>query len=458
MAKNVALEIGLIRRNTKASGHYDTFYKRIIFPIWDQYDQVIGFGGRATSDGQKGKYINSQDSLIFNKKNVLYGLNFAKHLIRERNRAILVEGYMDLLSLHSHGFEESVAVMGVAISVKNVKLLKAMTKNIYLALDSDGPGMEAMKKINQLFMQNQILPKYLDFSPYKDPDEYCSQKGHLSMAQLIEEAPTFIDHQIKLALPENIPNSTDTKLEHLYKIFTLLAPLRDELSACERVIKVAKTLGLKSDSERIVQTYKNYLNSEKRPLTRSSVHNEQKNRPHLLQSEENHLKTEGSGPQKEETRALSHAHKYLLQEAITHPQCLSHPLFAQLLDFISHKAVKKIVLWLKDLYYEIEESQYSTIIRNFLTKEDISLEIRELAGRALYRFQGNQLDPKVQEKLLLDIKRKLEVEKLRLERNELRKQQRACDADEEANEIMKKISAIEKQLNQLKNQVIHKQL
>src|SRR5690606_16317778 len=141
---DLAEEIHLIRKsNRDEQSHFDTFRDRVMFPIWDQYGHVVGFGGRQVFDYQKGKYINSQESFVFRKKQILYGMHLAKTAIRQRDAVILCEGYMDCIALHHHGFTNAVAVMGVAMGEGTLKTLKALTSNFYLALDADDAGMKA---------------------------------------------------------------------------------------------------------------------------------------------------------------------------------------------------------------------------------------------------------------------------------------------------------------------------
>lgn len=196
-ALNISKQIHLIRTSQNTNESFDSFRERIMFPIWNQNGKVVGFGGRQTKDFQKGKYINSQESFFFNKKNILYGLNLSKQSIRQKNFVILVEGYMDLIALHQFQFENSVAVMGVGLSAYCLNSLSTITKNIYMALDSDNAGFEAMKRINTLCMQENITPKLINLAPHKDPDDFCKKKVILNFKNGLKKPNLLLMYSLK---------------------------------------------------------------------------------------------------------------------------------------------------------------------------------------------------------------------------------------------------------------------
>jgi DNA primase len=267
-AQQVAEELGLIKKSKFGErSHYDTFRERIMFPIWDQFGQVIGFTSRAINDEQKPKYLNSLDSFLFNKKNLLYGLHLAKNAIRERDQAILVEGNMDQVALYKNGFENSLAIMGVALGESSLVKLLALTKNVVLSLDNDQPGWRAGTRINAQLMEKGVTPLFLDLGEYKDPDDFLTARGRDELAKRVEEAKPFVDIQIERTLPRKLPELAERKLDLLHEIFEILSPLKNSLSATERVILYAKRLGLQSDSQAIVKSYEEYLSGQRRPFS-----------------------------------------------------------------------------------------------------------------------------------------------------------------------------------------------
>nr|MBP9681195.1 DNA primase [Bacteriovorax sp.] len=245
-ALSIAEELGLIKRDRhNQESHYDTFRDRIIFPIWDQFGQVIGFTSRAIREDQKAKYMNSIDSFVFNKRNILYGFHLAKNAIRDKDAVILVEGNMDQIALYNNGFQNTVAVMGIALGTHSLERLIGITKNIYLALDTDNAGFTAMERINRQLATHGVVAKYLEFSPEKDPDEFLQKQGPLAFQEKLDNALPAFDILLNKMIPEKLPEVLDRKLEILNHAFEMMSPLRSHLAATERVVSLAKRLGLK---------------------------------------------------------------------------------------------------------------------------------------------------------------------------------------------------------------------
>lgn len=449
-AMKLAMEIGIIRFGKGT--HYDTFRERIIFPIWNSYGQVVGLGGRATQDYQQGKYINSQDSLLFNKKQLLYGFHFARQAIRDQGRVILVEGYMDLIALHKNGIKECVAVMGVALGDSSLRGLMALTHTVYLALDSDAAGLMAMARINQSFMKEGILPKYLSFSPAKDPDEFMEGAGPLKFATLLEEAPTFVDYWLEKEVPEIIPDNPDQKLKILRKIFTTLTPLKSDLRATERIVAWAKRLKLKSGNEEILSSYKAFLDS---PEALSMLKSKESLAPVPLKTplvaQEKRPK---AGPHQEiavTEITIPRLEGLFLQEIVKRPEVLGLELLPEVLDFVSQNEVKRMVSWLKNFVNEINLNEYPEMLLMSMQREGFSLELRELVGAALFHFKKAAIDDKKSgPKILFDFKKKLMEATLKKERALLQEKQASSSSEEEILETLKEIGSIQKKLDQLK--------
>ncbi len=143
-------DAGLVQERENGGGYYDRFRNRLIFPIRDRDGAVVGFGARAMGDEQP-KYLNSAQSAIFDKSRILYGLSQAKDAIRDEDRVVVVEGYMDVIAAHQFGHRNVVATMGTAVTESQVELVKRMTKRIVLALDADAAGqMAALRTIESI--------------------------------------------------------------------------------------------------------------------------------------------------------------------------------------------------------------------------------------------------------------------------------------------------------------------
>ncbi|MCB0391915.1 MAG: DNA primase [Bdellovibrionales bacterium] len=182
----LANEIGLIKQKEKG-GFYDIYRNRLMFPIYSHMGDCIGFGGRTLGD-DKAKYINSPDSEIFHKGNILYGLNETAKFIRTTDQVILVEGYMDFMALYSAGIKNVVAVLGTALTPQHAKLIKRYTKNIVVLFDGDASGKLAAERSLPILLSEDLLPKIVVVPQGQDPDDYIRNHGNESFLDLLQTA------------------------------------------------------------------------------------------------------------------------------------------------------------------------------------------------------------------------------------------------------------------------------
>ncbi|MGI6011349.1 MAG: DNA primase [Ruminococcus sp.] len=167
------IQTGLFNQDER-KGMYDKFWNRVMFPIMDVNNRVIGFGGRVMGDG-KPKYLNSPETKIFDKSRNLYGLNFAR-TSRKKN-LIACEGYMDVISMHQAGFDNAVASLGTALTASQASLMKRYTDEVLLLYDSDEAGRKAALRAIPLLRRAGLSQKVIDLSPHKDPDEFIKAEG-----------------------------------------------------------------------------------------------------------------------------------------------------------------------------------------------------------------------------------------------------------------------------------------
>lgn len=168
-----------------AKGSYDKFFNRVMFPIMDVNQRVIGFGGRVMGDGEP-KYLNSRETILFDKGRNLYGPNYAK---RTRESAIILcEGYMDVISLHQAGFTNAVAPLGTAFTPNQAMLLKRYTDEVILSFDSDGAGVKAALRALPILRENGLRGRVLSMKPYKDPDELIKNEGAEGYRKRLKES------------------------------------------------------------------------------------------------------------------------------------------------------------------------------------------------------------------------------------------------------------------------------
>jgi DNA primase len=185
---------GLFRFDEKRGG-LDRFWNRAMFPIMDVRNHVIGFGGRVMGEGEP-KYLNSPETIVFDKSRNLYGLNRAKS---SRQKGILLcEGYMDVIALHQAGFDNAVASLGTSLTGGHARLLHRYTDEVYLTYDSDGAGVKAALRAIPILKDAGITAKIIDMRPYKDPDEFIKALGADAYRERIEKAENSFLYEIRM--------------------------------------------------------------------------------------------------------------------------------------------------------------------------------------------------------------------------------------------------------------------
>ena len=216
------LKLGLANRGKE--GLYDKFRGRVMFPIISTRDKVIGFGGRAIGD-YKPKYLNSPESEIFLKKNNLFGLNLTKKEIDTENRAIVVEGYMDMISLYQNGVRNAAASLGTALTLNQARLLCRYSKNIVLSYDSDSAGINAALRGIDVITEAGGKPKVLIVTDGKDPDDFIRAHGKDEFIALADNAVPATDFKLSLARRGyDLSNDRDI-LEYIDRIVPVLREL-----------------------------------------------------------------------------------------------------------------------------------------------------------------------------------------------------------------------------------------
>ena len=450
-AQKTALDLGLVKYNEARDSYYDFYRDRVMFPIHDHSGQIRGYSSRAVLPDQVPKYLNSGESFAFDKGGILFGFYFGKNFIRQTDQVIIVEGNMDVIMMHQFGFHQTVGTMGTALSEHSIRLLSNMTKNIYLGMDSDAAGKKAMHKINADFMALGILPKFLSYEPAKDPDEFLLSEGRLALIERMEKAPILLDVMIQEVIPEKIPENLDLKLKTLQRVFEFLAPLKDHLTASERVVGVAKTLGLKSDPATILQDYRDFLSRQKDKVFI------QPEKP-KIQKEEEELEKADQESQLENLNSLqdsgpiSKSEKVFIKEIVCHPEFLTQPNRDEFLAYIEHPEVKRLFQWLVKIYFEIDEAEYVPVVQDELMANGYGKEIRDIATEALFNY-GNKYNEKVIQRMLKDYKVMLKMEQLKVKRKILVERQRSSLTQMEVDGLLVEISKIDKEIHSLKNTV-----
>ncbi|MDO4274716.1 MAG: DNA primase [Eubacteriales bacterium] len=231
-------------------GMYDKFWNRVIFPIMDVNNRVIGFGGRVMGDG-KPKYLNSPETKIFDKSRNLYGLNVAR--TTRKNHLILCEGYMDVISMHQAGFTNAVASLGTALTSGHASLLKRYTQEVLLLYDSDEAGVKAALRGIPILREAGVNSRVVSLKPYKDPDEFIKNMGAEAFEQRLGEAMDSFMFRVNIAegdFPMEEPQGQNRFFERCAQ---MLLELSDELERnlyIEAIVKQYRRYGISNEDLR----------------------------------------------------------------------------------------------------------------------------------------------------------------------------------------------------------------
>lgn len=234
-------------------GGSDKFWNRVMFPIMDVNNRVIGFGGRVMGDGSP-KYLNSKETKLFDKSRNLYGLNFARS--SRKKEIILCEGYMDVISMHQAGFTNAVAALGTAFTSGHGTLLKRYTENIILSFDSDEAGQRAILRAIPILKEAGLTVRVLDLTPYKDPDEFIKGLGAQALEERIRKAMSSFMFQVKVAAGRYDQDDPESKTQFQHEAAKLLATIEEPLERKNYIEAVSREyyIGAK-DLEDLVNYY-----------------------------------------------------------------------------------------------------------------------------------------------------------------------------------------------------------
>ncbi len=245
--EKILVELGLL--SEKNGRYYDKFRNRVMFPIINTSGKVIGFGGRAIG-GEDPKYLNSPENRIFQKKNNLYALNICKQDIGRQNTAILVEGYMDVISLYQAGVHNAIASLGTALTDNQAKLIKRYTKNVILSYDADQAGRKAAMRGIDVLGNQDCKVKVLHVTDGKDPDEFIKQHGKEAFLELTEHAMPMIDYKLD-NLKQNIDVGTEEgKIDYIKAAAAVLKTL-SPVEADVYIKKLSKDLKIAEGAIRL---------------------------------------------------------------------------------------------------------------------------------------------------------------------------------------------------------------
>lgn len=235
-------ESGLVK--IEEQGAYDKFWNRVMFPIMDINNRVIGFGGRVMGEGTP-KYLNSPETKIFDKSRNLYGMNVAR---RSRKPYLLIcEGYMDVISMHQAGFTNAVASLGTAFTLQHGLLIKRYTKEVILAYDSDGAGVNAALRAIPILRNAGLSIRVLSLKPYKDPDEFIKAEGAEAFQQRIDQAENSFLFEIRILKAQYSMQDPEQKTRFFNEVAKKLLEFSDEMERNNYMEAVARQYDISYD-------------------------------------------------------------------------------------------------------------------------------------------------------------------------------------------------------------------
>lgn len=274
---------GLITIDEKRGAH-DKFWNRAIFPIMDANNKVVAFGGRVMGEGEP-KYLNSPETMIFNKSRTLYGLFLARRTKKEQ--FILCEGYMDVIALHQAGFDNAIASLGTALTSGHANMIKRYGKDVYLSYDSDGAGTKAALRAIPILKEAGITCKIINMSPYKDPDEFIQALGKEAYQERIEQAENSFLFTIRILERDFDMKDPEGKTKFYQEVARRILEFQDELERNNYMEAVAKAYQVSFEQIRQMVNRmgtKVGLTSERKPL-KSGVQKKHTKEEGMMQSQ-----------------------------------------------------------------------------------------------------------------------------------------------------------------------------
>lgn len=268
-------------------GGRDKFWNRVMFPIMDVNHRVIGFGGRVLGAGDP-KYLNSPETMVFDKSRNLYGLNLARS--SRRQGILLCEGYMDVIALHQAGFDNAVASLGTSFTTGHALLLKRYTKEVYCTFDSDGAGVKAALRAIPILKEAGISVRIVSMKPYKDPDEFIKAEGAESYQERIDHAQNSFLFEIETMEQEYDLKDPEGKTLFQTAVAEKILEFEEELErdnyieavaskyqiGYENLRKLVLHLGTRAGFGRGVRTLKSGVNENKKRAKEDGIKQSQK--------------------------------------------------------------------------------------------------------------------------------------------------------------------------------------
>ena len=238
-------ELITLNRIGLSSDNHDIYNERIMFPLYDISGKVVGFSGRIYKDNNQNKYLNTKETEIFKKGELLYHYHIAKEECRQKKSIIIMEGFMDVIRASSIGIRNTIALMGTALTKQQINLIKRLSKKIILCLDGDDPGVHATLSIGEMLSQEDLEIKVLPLPNPEDPDSFILKNGKEKFNNLLEQALNFSDFKMQ-KLKETVDfRSDEEKAEYINKVIEETSKINDEIEREVVLKRLAKEFDIR---------------------------------------------------------------------------------------------------------------------------------------------------------------------------------------------------------------------
>ena len=449
-SEEVMEKAGLIIK-TREGEYIDRFRNRAIIPIQNEFGDFVAFGARAVEEGQMPKYLNSSDSLIYNKSKLLYGLYTAKDAIKEDDSVILMEGYFDVISAQAHGIRNAVASCGTALTPEHIKLLSRYTpsRKIYLSFDTDSAGQKATNRNAELIKEafkglgniKQFDESYISTSndkysceirviappEGKDPDEFIRSVGAESYREYMQHAPLLIDFQLNNIIKEK-PKTPIEKTKVVKEIIPLLMEIQNKIIQAEYVKMVSDALSV--DEKALLSELKTasrteiIKNSDVSKIVKKNIPISQKAQKNLLSVflvTDNHFTLDeisriiGDTPFTDETLINVKSTIDKLTCTVNNVKELIDKLYT---TYVNEPEVQKLItdlISISEAFQNLDETDFLTAIRENINKiNECQNEKEKEKIRNLYKSANdNETEAlKIQMQLRDKINNRLKLEKM----------------------------------------------
>ncbi len=371
--EDVLLDAGLVIKKENG-GIYDRFRDRLMFPIHNSLGKIVGFGARLLSNAKdQPKYINSPQTLVYDKSSILYGLFQGKNEIRKQGAAILTEGYADVISLHQEGFRNAVASSGTSLTVEQLNVLKKYCSKLYIVYDADEAGQNAAVRAIDMAIAKGFEVYIVSLPAGEDPDSIIKSRGAKIFREYLRDAELFVDFKINLLKQRNKLNTPAEIANTIRDIINTIVRIPDRLQHDEYINHLAALLKL--SSRQVERIYKEKVSIEKKYGREQAKESMQAERKQTAIIEENAEKRKtGNGDFKPDYTQLLAEEKLIFKYMISHREVSEFLLnnVAIIPENMFSEEANRLLTLIIDLY-----GKNSDIVKYVIGNEEIIPEDRD---------------------------------------------------------------------------------